>query len=362
MSKQPTKAISRIRNDIPATSGRGLPLSLLSDVKNLIELSRARVAVAVNDELTGLYWQIGRRINQDILKERRAEYGQQIVSALSRELTQEYGPGYAEKSLRHMLRFAEVFPDEGIVSTMRRQLSWSHLKIIIYLEDPLKRDFYMEMARLERWSTRALQQRVDGMLFERTAICKKPAKLIERQLKALKEEDKLTPELVFRDPYFLDFLGLGDQYAERDLEAAILRELERFILELGTDFAFVARQKRIAVDHEDYYLDLLFYHRRLRRLVAVDLKLGKFQAADKGQMELYLRWLDRYERQWGEEEPIGLILCAGKSNEQVELLELEASGIRVAEYMVQLPPRKILEKKLHEAILLARQRLEEKSA
>jgi hypothetical protein len=142
---------------------------------------------------------------------------------------------------------------------------------------------------------------------------------------------------------------------------AILRELESFILELGAGFTFVARQKRITVDNEDYYLDLLFYHRKLRRLVAIDLKLGKFQATDKGQMELYLRWLEKYEKQPEENPPIGLILCASKSEEQIKLLQLDKSGIRVAAYLTELPPRKLLQRKLHEAILLARLRLERKN-
>lgn len=195
------------------------------------------------------------------------------------------------------------------------------------------------------------------MLFERTAVAKKPEKLIEQELAALRDEDRMTPDLVFRDPYFLDFLGLNGQYIEKDMEQAILRELEAFILELGSDFAFVARQKRITVDSEDYYLDLLFYHRRLRRLVAIDLKLGKFQAADKGQMELCLRWLEKHDTQQGEEPPIGLILCADKTEEHVELLQLDRSGIRVAQYLSELPPQELLEKKLHESIRLARERL-----
>ena len=239
-------------------------------------------------------------------------------------------------------------------------MSWTHLRQIIYLEDPLQREFYTELCRLERWSTRTLERKIRTMLFERTAVSHKPEKLIEDELKNLRDSDQLTPDLVFRDPYFLDFLGLHGEYSEKDIEAAIIRELERFILEMGTDFAFVARQKRITVDNEDYYLDLLFYHRRLRRLVAVDLKLGKFQAADKGQMELYLRWLDENERQAGEEIPLGLILCAGKSSEHVELLRLEDAGIRVAEYMTELPPRELLERRLHEAIRLARMRLAER--
>jgi len=205
---------------------------------------------------------------------------------------------------------------------------------------------------------RILEKKISGMLFERTALSKKPAKLAKQELAALREEDKLTPDLVFRDPYFLDFLGLKDTYSEKDLEAAILRELETFILELGVGFTFVARQKRITVDHEDYYLDLLFYHRKLRRLVAIELKLDKFKAAHKGQMELYLRWLEKYEKQPGEKSPIGLILCADKSEEHVKLLQLSKSGIRVAAYLTELPPRKLLQQKLHEAIMLAKARLE----
>ena len=239
----------------------------------------------------------------------------------------------------------------------RRELSWSHFVEIIPLEDPLKRDFYAEMCRIERWSTRTLRHKIGHLLYERTAVSKKPEELIVQDLAALRDEDRMTPDLVFRDPYFLDFLGLTGSHVEKDVEQAILRELEAFILELGSDFAFVARQKRISVDNEDYYLDLLFYHRRLRRLVAIDLKLEKFQAGDKGQMELYLRWLERYDTRPGEEPPLGLILCADKSEEHVELLQLDKSGIRVAQYLTELPPRELLEKTLHNSIRRARERL-----
>jgi len=207
-----------------------------------------------------------------------------------------------------------------------------------------------------------LRKKIDGMLYERTAISKKPKKLIEKDLAALRGEDRLTPDLVFRDPYFLDFLGLKDTFSEKNLETAILREMESFILELGAGFSFVARQKRITVDNEDYYLDLLFFHRKLKRLIAIELKLGKFKAAYKGQMELYLRWLEKYEKEPGEEIPLGLILCAGKTSEQIELLQLDKSGIKVAEYMTELPKRELLEQKLHKAVELARKRLEAKPA
>lgn len=336
--------------------------TLLRDLRALIAATREDVARQVNSALVALYWNIGRRIRQDLLKEKRAEYGEQIVSALGRELSAEYGRGFSEKNLRHMVRFAEVFPDFEIVSALRRQLGWTHFKQIIYMDDDLKRDFYAQMCRIENWSTRTLDRKIQGMLFERTALSKKPDSLIRHELAQLREQDKFTPDLVFKDPYFLDFLGLKDRYLERGIEDAIMRELENFILELGAGFAFVARQKRIQVDGDDFYLDLLFYHRRLRRLVAIDLKLGDFQPGDKGQMELYLRWLARHERQPGEESPIGLILCAGKKTEQLELLELEKSGIRVATYWTRVLPRRLLQKKLHEAIRHARERLARQEA
>ncbi len=344
------------RSKVPARAEAAAPPTqqLLGDIRSLIESARERTAQAVNAGLVTLYWSIGARVRKDILKDKRAGYGEEIVQTLSAQLTAEYGRGFTRTNLFYMVQFAEAFPDEKIVHALRGQLSWTHFRQIISLDDPLKRDFYAEMCRMERWSTRTLQRKIGTMLFERTAISKKPEEVIKRELAALRDEDKLTPDLVFRDPYILDFLGLKDSYGEKDVESAILRELEGFILELGVGFSFVARQKRISVDDRDYYLDLLFYHRTLRRLVAIELKLDKFQAEHKGQMELYLRWLDRYERQPGEKPPIGLILCAGKSDEHVELLQLAPSGIRIAEYLTELPPRELLERKLHEAFRNAR--------
>lgn len=330
--------------------------ALLHDLRHLIEETRSSVATTVNASLTMLYWRVGKRINEEILKGDRAEYGEKIVHALSAQLQQEYGQGFTRRNLFNMIRFAQVFPQEEIVSALRTQLNWTHFRMLIAIEDPLKRDFYTEMCRLDRWSTRTLQGRMDSMLFERTALSTKPDELIRLELDALRNEDRLTPDLVFRDPYFLDFLGLKDRYLEKDLEDAILRELEQFLLEVGAGFSFIARQKRIQVDSDDYYIDLLFFHRKLRRLVAIELKLGDFRPSDKGQMELYLRWLDKYERQSGEEKPIGLILCAGKKHETVELLELEKSSIRVAEYLTELPSRKVLKQELHRALGQARQR------
>jgi predicted nuclease of restriction endonuclease-like (RecB) superfamily len=332
---------------------------LLADVREMILEARQTVARGVNAALVVLYWNIGQRILRDILKEKRAGYGEQIFHSLSGKLTSEFGRGFTKTNLFNMVRFAEAFPDSKIMHALSAQLSWTHLRRIVYLDDPLKRDFYAEMCRIEGWNTRTLNQKVQSMLFERTALSKKPAKLMAMELKKLREEDKLSPDLVFRDPYLLDFLRLKDTYAEKDLEAAILREMEAFILELGVGFCFVERQKRMQIDGRDYYLDLLFYHRKLRRLIAMDLKIGDFEAGDKGQMELYLNWLKRHECEADEAEPMGMILCAGKTAQHVELLELEKSRIHVASYWTKVLPKKLLERKLHDAVRLARARLAE---
>lgn len=334
--------------------------NLFSEIKNLIEEAKQNLATTVNATTTVLYWNVGAKINSGILGNKRAEYGKEVVKSLARQLTLEYGKGWSEQQLRHCLRIAETFPDNSILYALSRQLSWTHLRTIMYLKDEIRREFYIEMTRVENWDTRTLSAKIDSMLFERTAISKKPEELIKHELKELREENKLSPDLVFRDPYFLNFLGLEDRYSEKTLEDVILRELEKFILELGQGFTFVERQKRMLIDGDSFKLDLLFYHRKLKRLVAIDLKLDRFKAKYKGQMELYLRYLEKHETEKGEETPIGMILCAEGSKEQIELLQLEKSGIRVAEYLVELPSKELLQKKLHKVIELERKRLETK--
>lgn len=335
--------------------------NIIDDVKQLIEQAKNQVAVTVNSVMSMLYWEVGNRINIEVLGNQRAEYGKQIILSLSKQLTEEYGNGWSDKQLRHCIRFAEVYPEKEIVSTLWRQFTWSHLKEIIYIDEPLKRDFYIEICKLEKWSVRTLREKVNSMLYERTAISKKPELTIMHELSQLKNEGKITPDLVFRDPYFLDFLGLKDTYSEKDLELAIVAELQRFISEMGTDFAFLARQKRITIDNRDYYIDLLFYHRRLKSLVVVDLKIGEFDAAYKGEMELYLNYLNKYELVSGENPPIGLILCAGKNPEHIELLSLDISNIKVSDYLTILPKKEILLDKFHKAIEIARNNLKEKN-
>ncbi len=282
---------------------------LFSEISRLIRESHNRVSIAVNAEMTELYWQVGNAINQKVLGGERAEYGADVVKRLSRRLTEAYGRGWSAQQLRHCMRLASVFPHDEKFSALRRELSWTAVKTLMYIENPVERDFYAEMCKLNHWSSRTLNGRIKSMLFERTAISKKPEETIENDLAQLRETGEVSEELVFRDPYFLD------------------------------------------------YLDLLFFHRRLRRLVAIELKLGKFEAAYKGQMELYLRWLEKHERVEGENTPIGLILCSGKNDEHIELMGLDEGSIRVAEYLTQLPERKLLEEKLRLSVERARQRI-----
>jgi len=327
---------------------------LLQSIVSLIDNARKNVAVTINSELTLLYWNIGKQINEDILKNNRADYGKNIISELSEKLTLTYGAGFNKRNLQSFIKFRSVFQDITILHTLCTKLTWSHLREIIYIEDNLKREFYIQICIHERWSVRTLQSRIDSMLFERTAISKKPGQTIINDLELIKNEKQISPDLTFRDPYFLDFLGLHDSYSENDLESAILSNLQGFITELGTEFAFLARQKRITIDNEDYYIDLLFYHRGLRALVAIDLKLGKFKAGYKGQMELYLGWLESNEKKEGENKPVGLILCSEKSPEQIKYLMLDNDDqIKVAEYITKLPDKKLLEQKLLKAIAIA---------
>ena len=334
------------------------PETLARDLRRLISDARRQAAAAVNVGLTLLYWRLGERIRREVLGSERAGYGEQIVATLSHELTTEFGRGFERTNRTRMMKFVEAFPHEEIVASLSHQLSWSHFRELLPLDKPLQREFYAEMCRMEGWSVRTLRGRIDSMFYERTALSRKPEELARQELATLKESGEVGPALVLKDPYILDFLGLKDQYIERDFEDAILRELEMFLLELGAGFSFIARQKRIQLDGEDFYIDLLFYNRKLKRLVAVELKQGSFRAEFKGQMELYLRWPAKYESEDAEGPPLGIILCAGASTRQIELLELGSAGIHVAEYLTVLPPRDVLERKLKDAIGVARLRFE----
>jgi predicted nuclease of restriction endonuclease-like (RecB) superfamily len=329
---------------------------LLSELQGLIQDARQHVAQTANSTLTTLYWRVGDRIRREVLKNGRADYGEQIVSTLSTQLVRDFGQGFGLRSLRRMVQFAEAFPDSHAVTALSQELSWSHFVEILPLKQLLEREYYAAMCRVERWSVRTLRERIGSQLYLRAAIAKKPENVIMSEIGHLRIGGQMTPDMVFRDPYMLDFLNLPEGYNERNLEAAILLDMERFLLEMGAGFTFVARQKRISVGSDDFYLDLLLYNRHLHRLVAIELKLEKFQPSHKGQMELYLRWLDKYDRTTDEEAPIGLILCASANAEQVELMDLDSANIRVAEYLAHIPDMKLLQAQLHRSVLLARER------
>lgn len=331
--------------------------SLIQDLRQIIEQARGRVAATANYELTMMYWHVGERINREVLNNQRAEYGKQIVAQVARQLQEEYGSkGFDEKSIRRMMQFANLFADEQIVAQAARKLSWSHFIEVLPLKDDLQREFYITMAASGKWGRDRLRREIDGMLFERTAISGKPDEFIKKELSTLRDDNVMSPDLVFKSPYFLEFTGLKGMYSEKNLEDSLLAHLEQFIIELGNGFSFVARQKRMIIDGQDFYLDLLFYHRRLHRLIAIDLKLGSFKAQYKGQMELYLRWLEAHEMEPGEETPLGLLLCTEGSDEQIELLQLDKAGIKVAKYLTELPPRHVLMQQIQKSLEAAKDR------
>ena len=334
------------------------PSGLLKDVCQIIEKARQRAAISVNSELTLMYWHIGERINRDVLHDKRAEYGKAIVSTLSAQLTDQYGKDFNARNLHRMMQFARKFNDAQIVSTLSTQLPWSAFLEVLPLEDALAREFYVTMAATEHWSVRELREKKDGMLYERTLISRKPEDVVRAELSSVRQGGSISPELVFKSPYFLDFTGLKGYYSEKDLEDMIISGMQQFLLEMGSGFCFLDRQKRMIIDGEDFYLDLLFYHRKLHRLVAIDLKRTKFKASYKGQMELYLRWLDKHERQPGEDSPLGLLLCAAGNDEQIQLLQLGDAGIQVSQYYTELPDKELLKIQLQKQIAAAKQRLE----
>lgn len=329
---------------------------LYDDVCAIIEDTRYRMAVYVNSEACRMNWHVGMRIKEDVLHNARAEYGKQVVKHLAERLVKRYGSGWGFKKLQHCLRAAYTFSEAEIDYAVRRQLSWTHLRSLMFVENELARKFYMEMCRLEKWPTRTLDEKIDSQLYERTAISRRPEEIIKAELDTMKDTDRIHPDLVFRSSYFLDLVGLPDVFSESDLETAILNQIQQFIKEFGSDFAFVDRQKRIPVDGTVYKLDLLFYHRGLHRLVAIDLKLGRFKPEHEGQMLLYLRYLNRNDRREGEEAPIGLILCSEGNTEHIEYLILEEdSPVKVAQYYTKLPDKKLLSEKLQRAIAIAKE-------
>jgi predicted nuclease of restriction endonuclease-like (RecB) superfamily len=333
---------------------------LYSDVSQLIEVTQQRTLHEINRAGVMLYWYIGQRINHDILHCNRAEYGAGIIKTLSEKLQTRYGKGFGLRVIHRCVQFERLFPDKEIVQLLSQHLKWTHFVSLLNVDNQLKREFYAEMCRIEKWSTRELSKKIEAMLFERTAIARKPEKIIEKEIAKLRETQVLEPDLIIQDPYIFSYLSLEVIQDEKTLEDAILYDIEEFLLSMGKGFTFQERQKVIEIDGDFFRIDLLMFHRKLRCMVAIELKKGKFKPSDKGQIELYLRWLEKHEMQPGENPPIGIVLCSEKSDERVELLQLEKSGIRVSQFITELPPREIFEKRLHDAIERARERVASK--
>lgn len=329
---------------------------LYSDISQLIEVTQQRTLHEINRAGVLLYWHIGRRINHDILKHDRAAYGANVIKTLADKLQTKFGKGFGLRVIHRCAQFENFFSDERIVLSLSQHLKWTHFVSLLNINNKLKREFYAEMCRIERWSTRELSKKIDDMLYERTAIAKKADDVIEKEISKLRETQILEPDLIIQDPYIFSYLSSEVLNDEKTLENAILKDIEEFLLSMGKGFTFQERQKVIEIDGDFFRIDLLMFHRKLRCMVAIELKKGKFKAADKGQIELYLRWLEKHEMQPGENPPIGIVLCSEKSDERVELLQLEKSGIRVSQFITELPPKDIFEKRLHEAIERAREK------
>lgn len=330
--------------------------TLISDICELINRAKSQIAKTINQEMTLLYWHIGERIQKEILNFARAEYGEKVIETLSQQLTIRYGKGFSTANLFKMIALYEAFPDKNILLTLSTKLTWSHFVTLLYLKDPLKREFYAQMCSMDRWSVRTLREKIHKLLYERTALAKQPEAVIADSLSLVQQQNRLSTDMILQDPYVLEFLDLPKNYSESHLESAILDDIQQFLLEMGAGFCFVARQKRISVGKKDYWIDLLLYNRYLRRLVVVELKITEFKPEHKGQMEFYLRWLDKHERQGDDNAPLGIILCAEKDQEQVNLFDLDGSGIHVAEYLTELPPKEEFERRVHEAIQRSRDR------
>jgi predicted nuclease of restriction endonuclease-like (RecB) superfamily len=310
-----------------------VPDALVNDLRAIIVQGRGRAAAAVNAAVVHTYWQIGERIVREEQGATRSAYGEGGLARLGVILSREFGRGFAERSLQNMRQFYLAYPN---ASTLRTELGWSHYRTLMRLADA-QRGFYEQVAAAGRWSSRELEKQINSLLYERTALSRKP----EQLLGALPTgETSLAPHVdAFKDPYILDFLDLQDTFSEQDLEAALIHNMEKFLLELGTGFYFGGRQKRITIGDEDFYIDLVFWHRTLKCQVVIDLKIGALSPADIAQMQLYLRWVRKYDLMEGENEPIGLILCGSRNEQVIELLLADSDRpneerIKIAHYLL----------------------------
>ena len=327
---------------------------LYEGVSEIIDNAMQRVTVYVNAQSSMTFWNVGRYIIDDMDYQTYSAYGQKILATLSQRLMARYGKGYTYSALTRMMKVARVYSDGEMFAMLSQTLTWSHFLELVTIEDNTKRLFYQQMGVVEHWSVKQLRAKQDEMAYERSLIAAKPNDEITKTLERICPQH-MEPDVVLKSSYVLDFLGLSGYYSEEELETAISKQLENFLLELGQGFAFLERQKRFTIDGTDYYLDLLFYHRKLKCLVAIDLKLGKFKPQYKGQMELYLKYIKKYDMQPGENPPIGLLLCSEGNTEHIELLMLDVDNIKVGQYTTYLPDKQWFIDKLNRSILIAKE-------
>jgi predicted nuclease of restriction endonuclease-like (RecB) superfamily len=327
---------------------------LYEGVTEIIDDARTRVALYVNSQTSMTFWKVGKYIIDDMDYQTYSAYGQKILATLSQRLMARYGRGYSYSALTRMMKVARLYNDREMFATLSQTLTWSHFLELITIKDDTKRLFYQQMGIVQHWSVTQLRDKQDEMAYERSLIAVKPNDEIVKKLENISPQHT-DPDVVLKSSYILDFLGLSGFYSEEELESAIAKQLENFILELGQGFAFLERQKRFTIDGTDYYLDLLFYHRKLKCLVAIDLKLGKFKPQFKGQMELYLKYLQKYDMQSDENPPIGLLLCSEGNTEHIELLMLDEENIKVGQYLTCLPDKQWFIDKLNRSILIAKE-------
>ena len=327
---------------------------LYDGVAAIIDNARMQVAIYVNTQTCMTFWNVGKYIIDDMDYQTYSAYGKKILATLSQRLTARYGKGFTYSALTRMMKVAHIYNNREMFAMLSQTLSWSHFLELITIEDPTKRLFYQQMGIAEHWSVQQLRDKQDEMAYERSLIAAKPDDEIVRTLENITPQNT-DPDVVLKSSYILDFLGLDGYYTEKELEHAIALQLEEFILELGQGFAFLERQKRFTIDGTDYYLDLLFYHRKLKCLVAIDLKMGKFKPQYKGQMELYLKYMQKNDMQPDENPPIGLLLCSEGNTEHIELMMLDEDRIKVAQYLTCLPDKQWFVEKLNRSILIAKE-------
>ncbi len=327
---------------------------LYDGVTSIIDKAKMQVAVYVNAHASMMFWSVGKYIIDDMDYQTYSAYGKKILATLSQRLTSRYGKGYTYSALTRMMKVARIYSDCEMFAMLSQTLSWSHFLELITIKDTTKRLFYQQMGLAEHWSVQQLRDKQDEMAYERSLIAAKPNNEIVKALENITPQHT-EPDVVLKSSYVLDFLGLGSLYSEKNLEDAIVLQLERFILELGQGFAFLERQKRFTIDGTDYKLDLLFYHFKMKCLVAIDIKLGKFKPQDKGQMELYLKYLQKHDMQPSDNPPIGLLLCGEGNTEHIELLMLDEERIKVAQYLTFLPDKQWFVDKLNRSIMIAKE-------